>query len=254
MLEIVQLPVLTDNYIYLVHDTVSGETAVVDPALAEPVLDALAERGWTLNYILNTHHHPDHIGGNLALKQSTGCKVIGAEADRARIPGIDIGIDHGDSIRLGSETFDIIATPGHTHGHIVYYCAESQALFCGDTLFSMGCGRLFEGTAEQLWNSLQSIKALPESTRIYCAHEYTKANGNFALTIEPDNPALQRRLSEVTNLVAKKQPTIPTTLAQELATNPFLREQCERVQQAVNMLDQSPIAVFAKIRQLKDNF
>lgn len=254
MLEIIQIPVLTDNYIYLLHDTPTGETAVVDPALAEPVLETLKEKGWTLDYVLNTHHHHDHVGGNLVLKQETGCRIIAAEADRNRIPGIDTAVSDGDTIQFGSEKLDIMATPGHTSGHIVYYCANSQALFCGDTLFSMGCGRLFEGTAEQMWNSLQLIKALPESTRIYCAHEYTKANGNFALTIEPDNPALQRRLMEVTNLVAKKQSTIPSTLAQELATNPFLREQCELVQQSVGMLNQPAIDVFAKIRRLKDYF
>lgn len=254
MLEIVQLPVLTDNYIYLIHDARSGETAVVDPAVAEPVLDALAERGWTLNYILNTHHHHDHVGGNLALKQQTGCTIVAAEADRHRIPGIDLNVADGDNFQFGSETLKIMATPGHTSGHIVYYCANNQALFCGDTLFSMGCGRLFEGTAEQLWHSLEKIKALPESTRIYCAHEYTKANGNFALTIEPDNPALQRRLTEVTNLVAQKKSTIPSTLAQELATNPFLREQCESIQHGVGMLNRPAVDVFAKIRRLKDDF
>ncbi|WP_349431412.1 hydroxyacylglutathione hydrolase [Methylomarinum sp. Ch1-1] len=254
MLEIVQLPVLTDNYIYLLHEPVSGETAVVDPALAEPVRQALTEKGWRLNYIFNTHHHWDHVNGNLELKKDTSCQIIASAYDKERIPGVDRTVEHGDRLTLGNETIEIIATPGHTNGHISYFCPDSQALFCGDTMFSMGCGRLFEGTAEQLWNSLQLFKALPESTRIYCAHEYTKANGNFALTIEADNPALQRRLAEVTELVAENKPTIPSTLAQELATNPFLREQCTAVQQAVGMLNQTPSSVFAKIRQLKDNF
>lgn len=254
MLEIIQLPVLADNYIYLLHETVSGQTAVVDPAESEPVLAALSQRGWSLNYIFNTHHHGDHVGGNLTLKQKTGCTIIASAFDQNRIPGIDVCVDHGDRVHLGEETFEIIATPGHTNGHIVYYNAESMALFCGDTLFSMGCGRLFEGTAEQLWSSLQLIKALPESTRIYCAHEYTKANGNFALTIEADNPALQRRLAEVAQLRAANRPTIPTTLSQELATNPFLREHCEQVQRTVGMQNRTLPEIFAKVRQLKDNF
>ncbi|WP_031432136.1 hydroxyacylglutathione hydrolase [Methylomarinum vadi] len=254
MLEIVQLPVLNDNYIYILHEPIGNQTAVVDPSLAGPVLDALNDKGWRLNYIFNTHHHHDHIGGNLELKQQTGCRIIASAFDKHRIPGIDRTVEHGDKINLGEETFEIFATPGHTNGHIVYYCESSKALFCGDTLFSLGCGRLFEGTAEQMWNSLQLIKALPESTRIYCAHEYTKANGNFALTIEADNPALQRRLEEVATLVARNQPTVPSTLSQELSTNPFLREQCVAVQETLGMLDQEPVDVFARIRQLKDRF
>jgi hydroxyacylglutathione hydrolase len=254
MLEIIQIPVLNDNYIYLLHDPDSAETAVVDPALAQPVLDTLAEKGWQLNYIFNTHHHWDHIGGNLELKNHTDCKIIASEYDCNRIPAIDITVNHGDKIKLGTVTLEIIATPGHTIGHIAYYCADSHALFCGDTLFSMGCGRLFEGTAEQMWQSLQLLQALPDSTRIYCAHEYTLANGNFAMSIEPDNPALQQRLAEVSQMRAKNQATVPSTLAQELATNPFLREKCVSVQQSLNMTDQPAVEVFAKIRQLKDNF
>jgi hydroxyacylglutathione hydrolase len=254
LLEIIQLPVLTDNYIYLLHEPVSKQTAVVDPAVAEPVLAVLKRKDWSLNYIFNTHHHSDHVGGNLVLKQQTHCKIIASGYDQNRIPGIDICVDHGDHIQLGEETFEIIATPGHTNGHIVYYSVQNKALFCGDTLFSMGCGRLFEGSAEQLWHSLQLIKALPESTRIYCAHEYTKANGNFALTLEADNPALQSRVADVAQLRSTNQPTIPSTLSQELATNPFLREHCEQIQRSVGMHNKALPDVFAKIRQLKDNF
>lgn len=254
MLEIVQIPVLSDNYIYVLHDPETGQTAVVDPALAEPVMKAVNEKGWQLHYIFNTHHHGDHVGGNLELKRQTGCKIIASKYDQQRIPGIDITVTHGQQIALGTEMLDVIATPGHTSGHIVYYCQNSQALFCGDTLFSMGCGRLFEGSAEQMWHSLQLIKALPESTQIYCAHEYTKQNGNFALTIEAGNPELLRRLAEVNMLTAHSKPTIPTTLSQELATNPFLREQCAPIQQSLKMVGQAPVEVFAKIRQLKDNF
>jgi len=254
MLKILQLPVLNDNYIYLLHDPVSLETAVVDPALSQPVLNTLTENGWQLNYVFNTHHHGDHVGGNLQLKEQTDCKIIASAYDRNRIPGIDITVNHGDKIKLGASTLEIIATPGHTNGHISYYCAASHALFCGDTLFSMGCGRLFEGTAEQMWQSLQLLQALPEDTCIYCAHEYTQTNGNFAMTLESDNPALQQRLVEVLQLREKNQATIPSTLGQELATNPFLRTQSPSIQKRLNMINRPAVKIFSKIRQLKDNF
>jgi hydroxyacylglutathione hydrolase len=255
MLDILLLPVLTDNYIYLLHEPVSGATAVVDPAIAEPVLAVLQENGWQLDYIFNTHHHSDHVGGNLQLKQATGCQIVGAVADQTRIPGIDIALNDGECIQLGNQTLQVIATPGHTSGHIVYYCAESRALFCGDTLFSLGCGRLFEGSAEQMWHSLLKLKALPGATRIYCAHEYTQANGRFALSLEADNQDLQQRLADVEVLRANSQPTLPSTIALEMATNPFLREDSVSLREAISARpDDSPIAVFAKIRKLKDQF
>lgn len=254
MFEIITLPVLTDNYIYLIHDPVSRETAVVDPALAQPVLDALEEKGWQLTYIFNTHHHSDHVGGNLQLKQKTGCRIIAAEADRGRIPGIDVGVNEGDVVSLGSHKAKVIATPGHTRAHIVYHFAEDNILFCGDTLFVMGCGRLFEGTAEQMWNSLQKLKALPTSTLVYCAHEYTQANGRFALTVEPDNLHLQQRMVEVNRLRGNNQPTVPTTIAEELASNPFFREDSVELQEAVAMTNSKPVEIFAKVRRLKDSF
>ncbi|AEG01849.1 hydroxyacylglutathione hydrolase [Methylomonas methanica] len=255
MLTIACLSVLNDNYIYLLHDASAQKTAAVDPALAEPVLKMLKERGWQLDYIFNTHHHGDHVGGNLQLKQATGCKIVGAAADGARIPGIDIAVNEDEQIQLGSCNFKIINTPGHTLGHIVYYCAESHALFCGDTLFSLGCGRLFEGTAEQMWHSLQKLKALPGDTRIYCAHEYTQANGRFALTLEADNPDLQRRTREVAALREQNRPTLPSTIALELATNPFLREHSSSLRKAVAAHDtETPAQVFAKVRLLKDRF
>lgn len=254
MLDILQLPVLTDNYIYLLHEPITGETAVVDPAVAEPVLTALQERGWQLDYIFNTHHHGDHVGGNLQLKQATGCKIVGAASDSPRIPGIEIAVQDGEQIQLGKQTFEIIATPGHTLGHIVYYCEDCKALFCGDTLFSLGCGRLFEGSAEQMWHSLQKIKALPGTTRVYCAHEYTEANGRFALTLEADNSDLQQRVAEVAELRSKNQSTIPSTIAQELATNPFLREHSASLRHVIAANDDTPAQVFAKVRLLKDQF
>ena len=224
MLKIIIIPVLTDNYIYLIHDPVSRETAVVDPALAQPVLDRLQKNGWQLTYIWNTHHHSDHVGGNLQIKKQTGCKIIAAQADWDRIPGIDQGVSEGDVVSLGQYKARVIATPGHTREHIVYHFAEDNILFCGDTLFVMGCGRLFEGTAEQLWHSLQKLKALPKATLVYCTHEYTQTNGRFALTVEPDNQHLQQKMLEVNRLRSNNKLTVPTTIAEELATNPFFRE------------------------------
>jgi hydroxyacylglutathione hydrolase len=177
MLEIVTLPVLDDNYIYLVHEPLSGETAAVDPAVAEPVLMQLRQNNWKLTTIFNTHHHSDHIGGNLELKRQTGCRIIASEHDRHRIPGIDQTVNEGDVVSLGKQQARILFTPGHTLGHIVYYFEQDKLLFCGDTLFAMGCGRLFEGTADQMWQSLQKLKTLPPDTQIYCTHEYTLNNG-----------------------------------------------------------------------------
>lgn len=254
MLTILQIPVLTDNYIYLLHDPVSGDTAAVDPALAQPVLDVLDEKGWRLTTILNTHHHWDHVGGNLELKQKTGCKIIAAQSDRDRIPGIDIGVSEDDVISLGQHPARVISTPGHTSGHIVYHFAEDGVLFCGDTLFVMGCGRLFEGTPEQMWNSLQKLKALPPATRIYCTHEYTQTNGRFALSVEPENRQLQQKMLEVRQLRAENKPTVPSTIEQELATNPFFREDSLALQETIKMVNKNPRDVFAKIRRLKDSF
>lgn len=254
MLKIIQIPVLTDNYIYLLHDTASGSTAVVDPALSQPVLDELKHQGWRLDWILNTHHHSDHVGGNLELKAKTGCQVIAANADKDRIPGFDKGVADGDVINIGQYAAKVLTTPGHTHGHIVYYFADAAALFCGDTLFAMGCGRLFEGSAEQMWQSLQKIKALPGDTRIYCAHEYTQANGRFALTVEPENQALQQRMIEVNQLRTENRSTVPSILQQELDTNPFLREDSLALQRQINCEGETPVSVFAEVRRLKDHF
>jgi len=255
MLNILLLPALGDNYIYLLHEPIGGETAVVDPATAEPVLEALQRQGWQLNYIFNTHHHSDHVGANRQLKQLTGCRIVGAAADRARIPGLDMALGDGDEVQLGQQSLQIIDTPGHTLGHIVYYCAASQALFCGDTLFSLGCGRLFEGSPLQMWQSLQKLKALPPETRIYCAHEYTAANGRFALSVEPDNQDLQHRLAEVAGLRQQNRPTLPSTIVQELATNPFLRAHSAQIRRSIGCsAHASDVDTFTRLRQLKDRF
>jgi hydroxyacylglutathione hydrolase len=255
MLEIIQIPVLSDNYIYLLHEPGSGKTAAVDPALSEPVIACLNRKGWQLNYIFNTHHHDDHVGGNRLLKQQTGCRVVAASVDRHRIPGIDIEVNDGDQFQLGNQTLAVIATPGHTSGHIVYYSRSSEALFCGDTLFSMGCGRLFEGSAEQMWKSLQKLKSLPASTKVYCAHEYTQTNGRFALTLEADSIQLKVRRQEVDHLRSQNLPTIPSTIGLELATNPFFRENSASIRHTLAMSDAATaIEVFSRIRQMKDHF
>ena len=254
MLDIIQIPVLNDNYIYMLHDSVSLETAVLDPALEQPVLAVLAEKGWQLSFILNTHHHWDHVGANLALKQQTGCQIIASASDRERIPGIDVGVEQGDVFSLGEHQAQVIQTPGHTSGHVVYYFAGDHALFCGDTLFVMGCGRLFEGTPRQMYASLQTLKALPPSTRVYCTHEYTLANAEFALSIEPDNSDLQQKFLAVAELRATNKPTVPSTIAEGIATNPFFRVDSINIQKELGLVGAAADVVFAALRQRKDDF
>lgn len=254
MLHIEILPALADNYIYLLREPESGATAAVDPADAQVVLDALAERGWKLTYVFNTHHHADHVEGNLGLKAETGCRIVGARNDAARIPGIDLALGEGETLMLGKAEGRVLDLSGHTRGHIGFWFPEEEAVFCGDTLFSLGCGRLFEGSAEEMWRSLGKLASLPPATRIYCAHEYTEANGRFALTLEPDNPALRERLTEVQELRAHHRPTLPVTLAQELATNPFLRPHSAAIRRTLGMEREPDVVVFAAIRRRKDQF
>jgi hydroxyacylglutathione hydrolase len=222
-LEIIRIPVLSDNYVWLVHEPDSGETMVVDPAVAEPVLAEAAARGWTITAIWNTHWHPDHTGGNAAIKEATGCTIIGPEAERDRIPTLDVLVKEGDVVRLGAVEAQVIDVPAHTAGHIAYHFATEQAAFVGDTLFAMGCGRLFEGTAAQMYSNMRKLEALGDDTHIYCAHEYTQSNGRFALTVEPDNAALVARMAAVNTARERGEPTVPTTIALEKATNPFMR-------------------------------
>ena len=252
-LEIQQIPALRDNYIYLLREPKSGAVGAVDPSVAGPVLDALKARGLKLTHVINTHHHPDHTGGNLELKAATGAIVVGPLADRARIPGIDVAVGDGDSFKFGEEAATVFDVPGHTRGHIAYWFKDSQALFCGDTLFLMGCGRLFEGTPQQMWNSLGKLKTLPPATRVYCGHEYTQANARFALTVESKNAALIARAKQVDALRAEGKSTVPGTMADELATNPFLRTDQPALQQTMGAPG-DPVATFAAIRKAKDNF
>ncbi len=254
MLEIHQIAVLSDNYVYLAHDPGTGATAVVDPATTDEVFAALEEKGWTLTHILNTHHHADHIGGNEVLKKATGCIIVGPAADAARIPGIDIQVGDGDTYSLGDQIARVFDVPGHTRGHIAYWFKDSEALFCGDTLFALGCGRLFEGTPSQMWESLSKFKNLPPETNVYCAHEYTQSNAAFAITVEPDNKALVARKIKIDTMRAKGERTVPSTLGVEFATNPFLRPDSPDLQRTLGLEGADLVTVFAETRARKDSF
>jgi hydroxyacylglutathione hydrolase len=222
-LEIVRIPVLSDNYVWLAHEAGSGDTMVVDPAVAAPVLEAAKARGWRITQIWNTHWHPDHTGGNAEIKAATGCTITGPAAEAARIPTLDRQVREGDRVRLGALEAEVLEVPAHTAGHIAYHFVSEHVLFIGDTLFAMGCGRLFEGNAEQMFANMQRLAALPANTRVYCAHEYTLSNGRYAAVAEPDNDAIASRLSEVAAARERGEATVPTTIGLERATNPFMR-------------------------------
>jgi hydroxyacylglutathione hydrolase len=237
-LEIVAVPAFSDNYIWLVHDAASGETAVVDPGDPAPPLAEAERRGWTITQVWNTHWHPDHTGGNVAIKEAAGCTVSGPAAET--IGGRDVALAEGDALRIGEHRGRVMEIPGHTLGHVALCFEDARVAFVGDTLFAMGCGRLFEGTAEQMYNSLGRIVALPEDTALYCGHEYTLANARFAVHAEPGNPAIAERLERVRGLRSAGEITLPTTVAEERATNPFVRA--------------SDWQQFARLRAEKDSF
>ncbi|MEO5374955.1 MAG: hydroxyacylglutathione hydrolase [Alphaproteobacteria bacterium] len=255
-LDIHLCPALSDNYVHLLHDASSGATAAVDPGEEEPVLRAIAQRGWTLTHILITHHHADHTGGAVALKEATGCRVVGTALDARRIEGgLDIALAPEEHFALGCAMARMMAVPGHTSGHVAWWFPESTAVFCGDTLFAGGCGRLFEGTAEQMWESLRRLRDLPEDTRVYCGHEYTLANLRFAVTMDPGNPALRTRLADVEAERSRRLPTVPSLIREERATNPFLRADTDALRISTGLPPGSrPADVFAEIRRRKDRF
>jgi hydroxyacylglutathione hydrolase len=251
---IAQIPCLQDNYGFLIHDLASGKTAAIDTPDADAINKVLIEQNWSLDIILNTHWHGDHTGGNKALKAKWGCRIITPAGERTGIPGSDQTMEEGETVELGSLRAKVIETPGHTAGHIVYYFADIAAAFVGDTLFSLGCGRLFEGSAEQMWHSLQKLRALPDDTEIFCAHEYSKANADYALSVDPENQALIKRAREITELRAKHKPTIPSSLGLEKKTNPFLRADSDDMVAKFGLQGSTPAQVFAHLRQGKDNF
>lgn len=253
-LEVHQFPCLSDNYGYLIHDPDAGVTATIDTPEVAPINSALEEKGWQLTHILNTHHHFDHAGGNLELKDRWNCRIIGSKDDAERIPGIDVKVGDGDTFQFGNFDAQVFDVSGHTLGHIAFYFPEADKLFCGDALFALGCGRLFEGSPAQMWTSLQKLMALPENTGVYCAHEYTQANAAFALSVEPQNDALQQRAKEIEALRAEGKPTVPSTIGLELETNPFLRPMSDDLQANLNMQGAELVDVFAETRRRKDNF
>lgn len=253
-LTIVTIPCLKDNYAFLVHDSTTGATAVVDVPEAAPILKALQDRGWHASHILITHHHGDHIDGVETLAAATGAQVIGAAADAHRLPPLDKAVQPGDVLHVGASEAQVMDVSGHTVGHIAFFFPAGPAVFTGDSLMALGCGRLFEGTPAQMWTSLSALAALPPETIVCSGHEYTAPNGRFALTIEPENPDLQVRVARIAAARSAGEPTVPSILAEELATNPFLRAYLPSVKAAIGLPEATDAESFAEIRSRKDRF
>ena len=254
MLDISIIRCLSDNYSYLIKDKRTNLVGVVDPSEFNPVNLEISKTYKKLDFILNTHHHHDHVGGNIDLKKKYNSKIICSSYDEKRIPGVDIKKSDGDQFSLGETDFKIIHIPGHTLGHIAFYSQKTNVVFTGDTLFSLGCGRIFEGTFEQMFKSLEKIKNLPKNTMMYCGHEYTKKNGQFCISIDGKNGKLQDRIKNVDNKTQKNLPTIPITLGEELETNIFLRCEDKKIKNKLKMNNASKLEVFTKLRNLKDQF
>ena len=255
-IEIVTVSCLEDNYAYLVHDVVSGRTAVVDAPDARPIMKRLEARGWQPDVLWITHHHSDHIDGVEKLRQAyPQLRVIGAEYDEDRLPRLDMTVTDQQTVWLGENIVEIIDVSGHTVGHIAFYIPAADAVFTADSLFVLGCGRVFEGTYRQMYESLQKLAALPPETVVYCGHEYSQSNAKFALHVDPGNAVLKRYAQEIADKRAANQPTVPTTIAKELATNPFLRTDVPAIIKASKLhKSANPVEVFAEIRRMKDNF
>jgi len=253
-LQIVTIPCLSDNYAYLIRDIDTDQVAVVDVPDAEPILGALKDLDWSLDKILITHHHYDHIDGVEALKAATGAQVYGAKADAHRLPPLDTELSEGDTFELGAETCDVLDVSGHTVGHIAFVFKKAEAAFSADSLMALGCGRLFEGDADMMWGTMKKFKALSDDTLVYSGHEYTASNAAFALTIEPDNADLQTRIEDITDKRAHDIPTVPASIGLEKATNPFMRANLKEVKALVGMAGAKDAEVFGEIRRRKDNF
>ena len=253
-MQITPIPCLTDNYAYIINDSNSKTVGVVDPSDAKPIISFLNKKNLKLNFILNTHHHFDHIGGNLELKKLYNAKVVGFLGDKHRIPGIDITLKDNEEWTFGNSMVKILHIPGHTSGHICFFFKKEEAAFTGDTLFSLGCGRIFEGDHKQMLASLNKIKKLPKNTNIYCGHEYTHKNAEFCMTYDQNNTELKKKFEIIKKLRLKSLPTIPTSLADELNSNIFLRCDQNDIKIKINMQNQEDFEVFKKIRDLKDTF
>jgi len=253
-MEIITIPCLTDNYAYIIYDNNSKTVGVVDPSEAIPVISFLKKKNLKLNYILNTHHHFDHIGGNIELKKIYNAKIVGFMDDKHRIPGIDITLKNDEKWNFGNSTVKIFHIPGHTLGHICFFFEKEKAVFTGDTLFSLGCGRIFEGNHKQMLTSLNKIKKLPKDTMIYCGHEYTYKNAQFCMKYDKNNLELKKKFEKIKKLRSENLPTIPSSLEDELRSNIFLRCDQSDLKIKLNMQNQEDFKVFQKVRDLKDNF
>ncbi len=254
MIEIIQIPLLSDNYSYIIRDKNTNITGCIDPSVSKEIANVLQNRGIDLNFILNTHHHQDHVGGNQELKEMYNCKIIGCYDDQNRIPGIDIKLKDNEEFNIGESLFKVIDTPGHTIGHICFYFKDHNFLFCGDTIFSLGCGRLFEGSYEQMTESILKIRSLPDCTKIFCGHEYTESNAKFAEFLDPGDDLLKKKILNIKKDRLESKPTIPAILEEEKKLNPFMKFDNQEYLDSIKIENISNSENFKRIRIMKDNF
>ena len=254
MFSVMQIPLLKDNYSYIISDIISKTTTCIDPGNAEEILRYLKKNNLKLDYILNTHHHSDHVGGNLELKKIFNCKIVGSFTDLNRIPGIELGLKDQELFDLGGSKLRVIETPGHTVGHICFYSYESKSLFSGDTLFSLGCGRLFEGSCKQMMESLLKLRSLPGETKVYCGHEYTQSNSKFVFHLDKNNENLKRKIEQIKDKRNRLESTVPSTISEEIELNPFMKFDDEGYLDVIGFKNVSNEENFRKIRKMKDDF